>query len=201
MLELYLAFLIFGGLLLAGTLIFGSDQHSDIEARADSEIHIGNTHPINVDNHPIEHHSEFRNISDAVKFISLRNFVYFSAFFGLTGTILTLAGIIFIFSLPISILIGIIASYTGYKFMKYLKATESGEAINIIQLEGKVGVVTLNIYKNQPGKLKIEFGGKFEEFIAILSEDSAKEQLSKGEKALVIDIENNKLIVTEFELN
>lgn len=201
MLELYLAFLIFGGLLLAGSLILGGDHHSSIESGADTDIHLGDSHSVSIGNHSIEQHSEITNISDAVKFVSFRNFIYFSAFFGLTGTILTLLDIVFLLSLPISLIIGGISAYTGYRFMKYLKATESGEAINILQLEGKVGEVTVNIYKNHPGKLKIEFGGKFDEFIAILSEDSSKEMLSKGEKALVIDIENNKLIVTDFELN
>ncbi len=200
MFEIYLAFLVFGGLLLAGSLIFGSESHTDADVHSGVDLHISDTHPVAGETHSIEHYAEGKGVVEAIKFVSFRNFIYFSTFFGLTGTLLTLFEIALFLSLPLSILVGGISGYAGYRFMKYLKSSESGEIISMTDLVGRIAEVTLNVFNDKPGKVKIEFGGKFEEFIAILSEESQKNEYLKGEKVLVIDIANNKLIVTDFEI-
>ncbi len=215
MFELYLFFLIFGGGLLGFSLLSGGDggdsgdthlhldAHSDtgtdgghsIEITHSADIHTG-IQPIGgTDSHAIQHSDG----ADSVKFFSFRNGIYFSAFFGLTGTALELLAFNFVFTLVSAISMGTFSAYFGYKLMKYLKANESGEMMNIGNLEGKVATVTLPIHIGRKGKIQINFKGQTEEIAAEIADASDRTEFKLREKVLIYEIRNNTAFVIEHE--
>lgn len=215
MFELYLFFLIFGGGLLGFSLLGGGDggdsgdAHLHLDANTDSGTDVGHsielTHSADIhtdiqstsgaDSHAIQHSDG----ADSVKFLSLRNGIYFSAFFGLTGTALELLAINFVFTLVSAISMGTFAAYFGYRLMKYLKSSESGEMMNIGNLEGRVAIVTLPIHKGRKGKIQINFKGQTEEIAAEIADASDRTEFKFREEVLIYEIRNNIAFVIEHE--
>lgn len=231
MLIFYLACLIFGGGLLAFSLLMGGDHsdsadahhsldfHGDVE-HPQIEVHKDISHLIDTDNdisdghhslevqhdgdlthsHPETVHVDKQKAGDAVKLISFRNIIYFIAFFGLTGTVLDYMAINAALTFLSSSGMGIISAIFGYKFMKYLKDTESGEATNIADFKGKPAKVVLQLSKDQLGKVKLEVAAQTTEIPAKASEIAKKDFFNVGDNVLIIEIKNNTAYIVETDL-
>lgn len=209
MLILYLVCLIFGGSLLAFSILFGGEHGQDggahqIDFHHAPEIgtHADAPHSLEAGYHDLEHahHDGSHESADAVKFVSFRNFIYFTAFFGLTGSILTWMNTVALLSLPASVLIGFISAFSGYKFLKYLKANESGEAVNIFDLKGKPAKVAMHISKTNKGKVSVQVSGQTVQLVAIASEIAQKDEFFTGEDVLIIEVKNDIVYVIESDL-
>lgn len=219
---IYIAFLVFGGILGAASMMGGSDSGHDTHGALDSHGlsgHLGSStdsgagnqldtgphmeithidsHPVDIngDSHPdaIQHH--LSEEADAVKFISIRNFTYFSTLFGLSGTIFTLIDIFPVFTFLISIGLGTFAAYAGYKTVKYLKSSETGEAVDIFNLKGRKGKIIVPATKARRGKMRLEVTGKTIDLIVKVSDVSEKDEFHNGEEALIIDIKENTVYI------
>ena len=226
MFYIYLASLIFGGSLLAFSILFGGD-HSD--SHIDHHLNIGDlgtdtaldAHNFTSDIHSdiSDIHSDVSDIhsdittshsdiqqhivhdaGSAVSFVSFRNFVFFSAFFGLTGVVLDLLAIPFFWGLIGSLALGSFAWVSGYKFMKYFKASETGKSIDIYSLKGKSAVVTIKVSKAKNGKVFVNAGSEKFEMQARLSSISKRDEINAREEVLIIDIRNNILYIDEYIL-
>ncbi|MCX7735951.1 MAG: NfeD family protein [Candidatus Kapabacteria bacterium] len=207
MLTLFLVCLIIGGGLLAFSLLSGTHDSSNLDHSADfqmdSEINVEGD--INTEGHfsvePTSAHIESHNFeaAETVKFFSLRNFIYFLTFFGLTGTLLTLFDINSIVSLLSSLGIGVLSYLFGYKLMKYFKTSETGEIINIYSLIGRTGKVELDIIGTNKGKILVNVGGRLIELIAMKSETDDSDSFKSGEEVLITDIQNNIAIVEKVD--
>ncbi|MDX9790644.1 MAG: hypothetical protein WC313_07970 [Candidatus Kapaibacterium sp.] len=210
MFTLYLAFLIFGGILLGASFInFGGGEdvsHSDGGHAGDSDF--GN----DIDNN-LEHGSESSALEkvttnldhhgiakEAAQFFSFRNFVYFSTFFGLTGTFFSLLSFSQLVTFISSLGMGTISYVFGYWLMKYLRNTESGEEVKMREIVGRKGMVGITVGKDKRGKVIIEVGSYSREYTATLSESSEADFLQPRENILVIDIAGDCLIVDKYEV-
>lgn len=196
MLLFYLICLIVGGVLL-GVSLFGGDSSEISEHSSLDDLHI--------DSHSIEvtSHSEAPNHSDsidAVKFFSLRNITYFFAFFGLTGTLLNFLGSSQIFTFLASIFLGTISATTGYKLLKYLKSTETGDTFSLNELIGKTAVVSLPMNSGSRGKIVVEQNGQTFELPAEISKESLKGNFSARDNVIILEIINNNAIIIESDI-
>jgi len=218
MLSVYIACLLFGGILLAVSFIMGgghdasTDVHGSLDIHSDTDIHASLSsgggidthadigHTGEVSSHALESQQQDGDSGDAVKFISLRNIIFFIAFFGLTGTALELLSVSGIITLLFSIVMGAFSAVTGYKFMKYLKSSESGEAINIYSLQGRTGKVIMNLSKEKQGKILIDAGNQSIEMRSLLAENTLEDELKYGDKVIIIEVKNNIAIVIKSEL-
>ncbi len=224
MFTVYLACLIFGSILL-GASLFSSAEHGadtidasvdmdtsvDVDTSVDSIDTSGDISQIDdiatVDNsidHHIVHsvnHSIMKHsfTNEAARFFSFRNFIFFSTFFGLTGTVLTFLGMGFFTTLFSSVFLGSLSYVFGYGLMKYLKSSETGEDIKLRDLIGKTGTVTLGISINRIGKVIINIGSFSREYSAALSESCKEEKLKRNEKIIVIDINKDILVVDKLD--
>jgi hypothetical protein len=139
-------------------------------------------------------------LSEVAKFFSFRNIVYFAAFFGLTGTILKVTNVGDIISFICSLGIGFFSAGFGYSLMKYLRNNESGESLNIFDLNGKEAKVSIGISKSRKGKIVVESGGSSLELTALLSENADEEFIPKGKKVLIIEINKETAFVVKSDL-
>lgn len=196
MFTFYLACLIFGGILLGFSLFFGGEHDGDADFHGDAHI--------DIDDHELpdaEVESHIGDIhTDAVQFFSFRNIIYFLTFFGLTGLILNFMNFNFIISLLSAIGMGSFAWFFGYKLMKYLKLSASGETFDISALKGIKGKIIMETNKGRKGKVMVEYRGSNYELTAEISENSDDLQFKFGEEVLVIDMQNNIAIVEKYDL-
>jgi hypothetical protein len=212
MFTIYLACLIFGGILLGASIFSFGDHHTDgagshdTGGSGDSSNDLDSGHDISHPNdiHHIDHNINHDLVkhslaSEAAQFFSLRNFIFFSSFFGLTGTVLSLIGIGFLTTLFSSIFLGGLSYIFGYGIMKYLRNNESGEEIQLRDLIGKTGFAEIQVTKTKKGKVIISIGSQSREYVAMLSEACSQDKLKRNEKLIVIDIMNDILIVDKLD--
>lgn len=198
MISVYVASLIFGGILVLFSLFFGGEHNSDADSHIDFDSDASDiSHEISEIHHDIDSES---SVTDAVQFFSFRNLTYFITFFGLTGTIFSLLKYENILTLLLSIGIGTFAWVFSYRLIKYLKQSSSGETFNISDLKGKKGKVSLETGKNKKGKVIIDYLHSNYEIPAIISENANVEKLKFGEEILVIEINNGIAVIDKFDL-
>ncbi|NIS07522.1 MAG: hypothetical protein GWO07_01890 [Candidatus Dadabacteria bacterium] len=80
--KVYIACFILGFIFLLVSILTGMDTDADIEI--DTDVDIG----ADIDS-DIGSNAHGEGAVEAVKFLSLRNIIFFVAFFGFTGTVLT----------------------------------------------------------------------------------------------------------------
>lgn len=216
---LYLASLIFGGSLLAFSLIAGhdsdADAHGDLDAHGDFDadhsldgadsfdvdhsLDAGGDalDPVDVSHDGALEHAD--GVADAVKLVSFRNIIYFLAFFGLTGTVLDLFAAPYYLAFGSSVGMGGFAAALGYQFMKYLKKTESGEMINIYNLKGHSAKVVVNVSKVRRGKICVEAGDQTHEILAKASSIAKKDVFERGEQVLIIEVKDTTAFVVQAD--
>ncbi|GAB1370865.1 hypothetical protein MASR1M45_09270 [Candidatus Kapaibacterium sp.] len=207
MFTIYLACLIFGGILLSASLFSFGDSHSDIDNTDTGHLDHNNlpdtdTH-IDKSFHQSSLTKELSKLGvahEAAQFFSFRNFTYFTAFFGLTGTMLSLIGFGTISTFLSSLGLGSFSFVFGYFLMKYLKDNESGKEVEYKDLIGKTGKVSLDISKAKHGKVILNAGNQVREYSALLNEFSENETLKKNDSIIVLDIMNDHLIIDKSEL-
>ncbi len=211
MFTLYLACLIFGGILLGASLISFGDTHSDVsdsgdgfDASHDTDLDHGTDLHHDTEITGTNHHHDIEVtksglMKEAAQFFSFRNIVFFTAFFGLTGTVFTVLDINSIITFISSMALGAFSFVFGFGLMKYLRNSESGEEIRLSELIGKTGVVEIGISKSRKGKVIVSSGSYSREFIAMLSEASKCDVIHRNNKIIVIDISDNILVVDILE--
>lgn len=216
MFTLYLACLIFGGILLGASLFsFGGSEHSgadggdlshdgdfssDNDFGHDSQIDSHSDIATHDTSHNLENISKSSLSSEAAQFFSIRNLVFFITFFGLTGSVFSWIGIGGVLAFLSSLGIGSFSYIFAYGLMKYLRNSESGQEIQTRELIGKTGVAGFPFSKLHKGKAVIYIGSYSREFTVVLSESSEFEIIKQREKILVIDIVDNCLIVDKLEV-
>jgi hypothetical protein len=215
MFTLYLACLIFGGILLGASLFSMGDSHADAgnsdglgdagNGIADSDISdihtelIQTGHDVSTESEHYLQISKTSHAKDVSQFLSFRNIIFFTSFFGLTGTLFTFFEVGEILTLISSLTIGGLSWFTGFAFMKYLKNTESGEELKMTELIGKSGVIEIPITKDKKGKIIVNVGSYSREYPAMLSEASKLEKIDRSQKVLVIDVSDGNLIIDYIE--
>lgn len=225
MLTLYIVCLILGGALLAFSLLAGGDgdhgadhsidahhdfdgaHHFDADAHGEVHLHAGEggDHVDLHADHEIAAHDdaqiqvEHSDPAEFVKFFSFRNMIYFLAFFGLTGVAMELLDTAASFAFVSSILMGGFAWVFGYRFMKYLKSSESGQSVNVFNLRGKTAKVSLRIGRKKQGKIIVATGDNTLEMFAKISDASDYEEFKSGEDVLIIEVKNNLAYVVKAD--
>ncbi len=203
MLIFYLAGLLFGGILLGVSLLSGGGDmdgtdaldsaHTDFDSLdADTDLDFDSETSIeHIDLSDSDLSHEIENPADAVKFISFRNIIYFTTFYGLTGTLFTLMGFQFILTFASAIGIGSLSWFTGHKLMRYLKNSESGEALNSKSFIGKEAKVVVATRKDKIGKVLVKSNNEINELMVKVSDSAEKESFDRGETVFIIDYRNN----------
>lgn len=252
MLTLYLACLVFGGVLLAISLFTGGDTDSDMDHGLDAhgdfssdaaldvhgdiaadhsldmhaeadfaaeadvsgdagdfaadqalEIHADTVGALPTDTHIDAHHpaivsmqggavtGEAPTVHSAFEYLSFRNFVYTTTFFGLTGSLLTWLEMPFGVGLGSAIGMGIFAGYVGHRFMRYLRGSESGQALHVATLIGHSATVSLPPTKERKGKVRVVTSGQIVEMLALLHEDSEAEELRPNEQVFIVAMDKD----------
>jgi hypothetical protein len=194
MLTLYLACLIFGGSLVAVSILGGLDSH-DVDVHADVDVHVDADHGDipSADHHAVGEHG----MAEAARFMSFRSLVFFTAFFGLTGSMLTWIETPFVLTLLASIGMGGIAAAGIQSTLAYLKRTESGRVLNLRDIEGLKATVIVGVARGKRGKIRVATTEQFLQLLATVADESKRAEFSAGDVVTVVRVEDDLAQVSE----
>lgn len=193
MFGVYLFCLIVGGLLIAVTLITGGDDAAEADLEIDGDLDVDVDGDLDVD-------SDGPDMDEAVeglRFLSLRNVIFFMAIFGLTGTLLSWIGVFQIFVLPIAITLGVGAAMMQHRVLNYLLGSQVGEATQINSLVGQKARVVIDVSRENRGKIRLDSQGQTIQLLADISETAAKDHFEAGEHVLVVEVDHQIALVAE----
>lgn len=187
MFTLYSVCLIFGGIFIAISIFAGGhgdvDVHGDLDFHGDVDVHTD----LHGDAHADLHGEGGEGIAAAARFLSLRNLIFFAAFFGLTGTLFTLLGIPDLVTLVSAIVMGLVAGGLMHKLMTYLRFSEVGEESgSVADLEGATAKVFIDVSKKQRGKISVRKGDRWMHFVALVHEDASRDRFKAGETITIV---------------
>jgi membrane protein implicated in regulation of membrane protease activity len=186
---IYIAAFVVGGILLGASLLLGhqdadSDAHVDPGAHAEADAHVSDAHSEADGGHA--QGSDFW-----LPFVSVRFWVFFLCFFGLTGTVFTLLALAGKWTtLTAAIGMGAVSGFAAAFVIQRLRKVEVGRALNEEDFKGQEGLVLLPLAVGGRGKIRIEVGGQIVDLIA-----RSDEAIERGAHVMVIDFRDNEAVV------
>ena len=179
MFSVYLICLILGGIFIGVSTFAGAETDVDVGIDAD----------VDIDGDAVFDAEGGEGVVAAARFLSIRNFIFVTAFFGLTGTLFTIIGIPSTLTLAAAIAMGLVAGLTMHKLMAYLRSSEVGEESgSLSDLEGSPAKVFLDVSKNQRGKISVRKGDRWVTLIATVHEEAAHERYVAGETVTIVSM-------------
>ena len=187
MLTVYLVCLVLGGLLIAVSIFGGGDADVDVDVAGDADIDVEG----DVDAESGE------GMAAAAQFLSMRNLVFFLAFFGLTGTLLTLLGTGHVPALATSVGLGLAAAWAVHRLMGYLRTSQSGALPSPSALAGSEARVVVGVAPERPGKVDLLVGDRTYQFLARIHEGSKLDRAEVGDTVVVVRIQDGIALVDD----
>lgn len=191
MMTLYLACLILGGIFIIVSLFFDMDGDADVDLDTDVDFDMDADIGGDADMPAGE------GAAAAIKFLSFRNFVMFTAFFGLTGTALTWLGGPFIINLLAAIVMGVFTATLMHRVMAHLMKNEVGQTTNLEDLIGSSAKVTIDVSRDHRGKISVNANGRTLQLLAQVAEEASRDEFKSGESVIILKIRDGAAFVVE----
>jgi len=190
MMTLYLVCLVLGGLLIAVSIFGGGDADVDVDVdvAADADVDVEADAGGEGDGH---------GVTAAARFLSMRNLVFFMAFFGLTGTLLTLLQANHVATLVAALGLGAVAGYVVQRLMDYLRGSQSGALPGASALAGAEARVVVGLAGARPGKVDVVAGDRTYQFVARMHEGAGIDHAEVGDTVVVVRIQDGIALVAE----
>lgn len=185
MIAIYIAAFIFGGGLLALSAVFGGHDFS-----ADGDF--------GMDHAEGPHHGPSAEGGELLRFLSMRNLSFFLAFGGLTGILLSAIGAGEGFTAVASVCLGLFSWYSGYRFMAYLRDTESSSVVHVSSLAGSYATVVVPPKDGNRGKVLVETHGN-RLYMPALSSNTPEPVFAVGSRVLIISVQGGVAMVATAE--
>jgi membrane protein implicated in regulation of membrane protease activity len=194
MLTLYLMCLLLGGILIALSIFGGGDTDVDVDVAADVDVDVDVD--IDADGGGVDGDGG-EGLAAAARFLSMRNLVFFLAFFGLTGTLLTLLQDNHLATLLTAGGLGALAAFTVQRLMDYLRSSQSGALPRASALAGAEARVVVGLAGQRPGKVDVVSGDRTYQFVARMHEGAGVDHVEKGDTVVVVRIQDGIALVAE----
>jgi membrane protein implicated in regulation of membrane protease activity len=171
--SIYLACLVFGGVLV-GASVFGGHGDHDVGGDAGDVHDTAHSH------------------GSALPFFSLRFWAFALAFFGLTGTALVLVGVAGALVPVVAGAFGVGAGFVSSRVLGKLAHATVGTLRDGAAHVGREGKLLLPVSKAQRGKVRLQVGGTSVDLVAETEGDDA---LTAGETAIIVGLRGNVALV------
>ncbi|MBI5487399.1 MAG: hypothetical protein HY905_08705 [Deltaproteobacteria bacterium] len=186
-----------GAVMVLFSLFAGGDHAADAHdvdaGGGDADAHGGGD--AHGDAHAGDHgHADVHGAGDFwLLFMSMRFWVFFLTFFGLTGLALELAGAseltAALLAAPMGVGLGVGAAWV----FRRLREQTVSSGISPDELVGLEAKVMLPVSSSAPGKVRLQLAGRTVDRIAWTEAEGV---IPRGERAMVIAVRGDKLIVT-----
>lgn len=178
-------------------LFFGGDVDADFEADfdadldLDADVDVGEGAEIGAGSGPL---------AAILSFLSFRSLVFFSAFFGVTGLLLTWLDTSAVVTLVLALALGAFAMWVNRMLMNYLKRTSSDSTIRDRDIAGAPAKVVLPIGPGQRGRIAVEVRGQQLYFTASPFSASDETTFDVGASVVVVEIEEGAAKVAALDM-
>jgi membrane protein implicated in regulation of membrane protease activity len=186
--TVYLICLIFGGFFLAVSIFAGTETDADFALTAGADIDVD-----------LDGDVSGEGVTSTIQYFSFRNIIFFVAFFGLTGLILSKLGTPSIATFVVASSLGLFSAGLGHKVMAYLKQSEAGGSVNMRDLEGVAAKVTVDVTKSRRGKITVSSKDRIFQLLAQVAEEASRDHFKFGDSVTIIKVEDNTAFVAESE--
>ncbi len=212
MTVIYLAAALFGGIFLVPMLLGGLDIDADVDVDLDVgpdiEFGAGSDGGFRSDVGDISggegadfapSSSDVGGIASFVaSLLSFRSLVFFIAFFGIAGLILTLLGSGRALTLVTAVVLGLFAAALHAQLFAVLGRSNTSSALRTSDIEGHAARVVLPINGITKGRIRADIGGQPTFLVA--QSYSAEHSYDVGESVVVVSVENGTALVAALDL-
>lgn len=187
---LYLFSFALGGVLLLASIFLGDKDGGGHDSPSDSDADSGPSQGI--DHGVADSHGSVAGLFTA--FLSLRFWMFFLAFFGLTGLVLDGLDLLesSLIALVISLAMGLITGQVTVAVFRSLSASETSTAAGPGDYIGKSGRVLVGFGPGTLGKLRLTLKGTTVDVLATSDDDRP---FSSGDEAMVIQMNETTAMV------
>lgn len=175
MFTLYVVCLLIGGALVVLSIFGGGDVDVDADVAADPDLDV---------------EASGEGLAAAARFLGLRNAVFFAAFFGLAGTLLTSLGTTSALTAGFAVGAGTVAAVSIGRVFGWLRSTESGALPDAGTFAGAQADVILEIGKGRMGKVAVRRGDRIHQFVARPHRDAGKTRFRTGDEVVIVRVDN-----------
>jgi len=187
MLALYLVCLMVGGILVLVSIFAGTDADPDLAMDADVDFAMDADVDFAAE---VGEAPGGQGLAAAAQFLSFRNLVFFMAFFGLTGNVLTWIQIPQAVTFIFAVGMGLFAATVSHKLITYLKKTETGQVMDMRDLEGLTAKVIVNVSKQRRGKVAVNANDQHLQLLALVADSASKDEFKFNESVTIVKVEN-----------
>ena len=196
MLAVYLFCLLAGGALVAASAIFGG-KDADLGghgADAGGDVDVDVDVDVSVDGHAGElGHGDAAHAGTWMPFLSMQFWTFALAFFGLTGTVLTLLALAStVPTLLAALALGLGSGTAVSTAIRRLRTETFSSALGGKDFVGRSGVVRVPLKAGSPGKVRVAAKGQLIDLIAVTDDE---EEIASGEEVLVTEMQNGRAAV------
>jgi membrane protein implicated in regulation of membrane protease activity len=199
MIWIYIAAAIFGGGFVLPALIGSLDLDTDADFDFDTDIDVDVDMDLDADA-DFDGDASFAGtvggIGDWVaSLLTFRAFIFFSAFFGAAGIVLTVLSYSEPVPLVTALALGGFAGVVNARLMRYLKRSEMTSHVSDQELSGTTARVVLPIGQERRGRVEIDLGGQPTYMVALPYRRDADE-LAPGDQVVVVEVRQGTAYVT-----
>lgn len=205
---LYLFSVIVGGILLSASILLGgkdidadADADADLDLDADVEADLDLDADADVDadggfDKEIGGHGDISGF--LFLFLSLRFWIFFLAFFGLTGLTLDGLGLVTspLLTLALAVGMGFGVGTGAMSLIKMLSGDKSGRVITSKDYVGKTARVLVPFEGESLGKVRVDIGGRNVDLLATSLEDVGH---SGKDEVLIVEMDGNRARVARLD--
>jgi len=207
LIYIYLATLIFGGVLLGTSILLGghgdmdADIDADLDIDLDIDLDVDGDMDLDADAGGFDKDFDVAGAGDVFfwPLKSVRFWTFFSAFFGLTG--LALEGLDLMSTIPALITastMGVGIGWTASAVIRNLARDDSGRAAQAKDYIGKTARVIVPVKPGGVGKVRVAIRGQNIDLLAVTDEE---EPLTSEDEVLVIELDGTRARVARLDRN
>ncbi|MCB9616490.1 MAG: NfeD family protein [Sandaracinus sp.] len=198
LMYLYIAALVLGGVLLGASLLLGGHDADgpdadgpDVDADVDADVEL------EADADGLDKDLDVGAASDAFWILrSFRFWMFFLAFFGLTGVTLDGLGLVDTswITAVLSVVMGAIAGGGAATAFRMLASDETAEAAGASDYVGKSAKVLVAPKRGTVGKVRVEVKGQLVDLLA-----TTEDEIGADDEVLVIEMDGTRARIARLE--
>lgn len=136
--------------------------------------------------------------ASVLSLLSFRSIVFFLAFFGATGLILTALETGSVVALILAIVLGLFAASFNNRVFRYLKSSSVETEVSDRALSGAVGRVTVPISVASKGRITCQVEGRTINLTAVPFDANEQSEFEVGESVVVVEVTKGAARVSSF---
>ena len=187
--TLYLVSLLVGGFFVLLSLFGGGDTEADADFDGDFDGDFEADLDTDFDGDldaALGSDGSFETKTDLVDLFSIRALFLFAAFFGLTGTLLSLIGSGEPYTAIVSVLTGLVVGLGGNYFIKRVGYAHVSSTVSNREMEGRTGKVVIPFEGSSRGKITLVTKGHRRQLLARAFDEESAEAFQPGEEIVVV---------------